>query len=86
MNSWQHAPLHEVGQPLYVWYVPGIYDGHHSIEELGGMVVGSKWVDSQGRNGPYGWLVLLKLDDGSYRSIYECKCITISRKPTPCLA
>lgn len=94
MNSSKEYPLHEVGEPWSVWYMPDMYnrkyfDGPNPtaknarLEEWNGTVVSSKWIDNNKVGEPYGWLVVLQLADGTYRSIYECKCMMISKKPCP---
>ena len=92
MHSSKNHPLHEVGKSWSVWYMPDWYNRSYyngntptarncRIEKRSGIVESSKWIENTEHGKPYGWLVLLKLEDGSYRSIYECKCQMISGIP-----
>lgn len=94
MNSSKNHPLHEVGQPWSVWYMPDMYNRQYfngptptarnaRKQEFNGVVVDSQWIDNSKHGEPYGWLVTIQLADGSYRSLYECKCCLISRNPVP---
>lgn len=89
MHSSKKYPLHRVGENWLVWYMPDYYNRAYyngntptaknaRIETFEGTVVSSKWMDNKKAGHPYGWLVVIKLADGSYRSLYECKCQMIS--------
>lgn len=89
MHSSKQYPLHNVGEIWLVWYMPDWYNRAYyngntptiqnsRIEIFQGTVVSSKWMDNKKAGYPYGWLVVIQLEDGSYRSLYECKCQMIS--------
>lgn len=91
MNSSREFPLAEVGHRMSVWYAEHMYDrslfatehtpsaANFSQESFEGDVVSTKWIDNNEYGKPYGWLFTIRLDDGSYRSLYECKCMMIRR-------
>ena len=89
MHSSKDYPLHNVGEIWLVWYMPDWYNRAYyngntptvqnaRIEIFQGTVVSSKWMDNKKAGYPYGWLVVIQIEDGSYRSLYECKCQMIS--------
>lgn len=91
MNSSKNSPLHKIGDKMSVWYAPDMYNrnlyltthtpsqDNFKIEAFTGEVVDSKWIDNNKSNSPYGWLFTIKLDNGSYRSLYECKCTMMQK-------
>lgn len=92
MHSSKNHPLHTIGQHWSVWYMPDWYNRAYyngntptiqnaRIEKFEGTVVSSKWIENNKAGYPYGWLVVIQLPDGSYRSLYECKCQMISGLP-----
>lgn len=91
MNSSKDYPVHSKGWKMNVWYARDMYNrklyltahtpsqDNFKTEAFTGEVVDSKWIDNNKPNSPYGWLFTMKLEDGSYRSLYECKCTMIQR-------
>lgn len=91
MNSSQKYPLHTIGEKLSVWYATDMYDKNLYVganlpsaqnfktESFTGEVVNSQWIGTNKPNTPYGWLFTVRLEDGSYRSLYECKCTMMQK-------
>ena len=76
---------------MSVWYAPEMYNeklylkphlpsqDNFKTEAFIGEVVDSRWIENNKPNSPYGWLFTIKLEDGSYRSLYECKCTMMQK-------
>ena len=91
MNSSKNHPLAKVGEKLSVWYAPEMYNRklylkpslpsqeNFKTEAFTGEVVDSKWIENNKPSTEYGWLFTVKLEDGGYRSLYECKCTMMQR-------
>ena len=91
MTSSKNYPLHSNGWKMSVWYARDMYNrklyltpytpsqDNFKTETFTGEVVDSKWIDNNKPNHPYGWLFTMKLEDGSYRSLYECKCTMMQK-------
>lgn len=89
MDSSKEYPLAEIDDVLSVWYAPDRYnkslyatehtpsDANFRKESFVGKVVNTKWMHTDKPDTPYGWLFTIQLSDGTYRSLYECKCTMI---------
>lgn len=91
MHSSQNHPLAKIDDTLSVWYAPDMYDrklyatqhtpsaANFRTESFTGKVVNTKWINHSKHNSPSGWLFTVQLEDGSYRSLYECKCTMMQK-------
>jgi hypothetical protein len=91
MHSSKEYPLAKIDDTLSVWYAENMYNRHlyatqHTpsaanfrTESFTGKVVNTKWIENNKPSTPYGWLFTVQLEDGSYRSLYECKCTMMQK-------
>jgi len=91
MNSSHDYPLAKIDDTLSVWYAPDMYNkslyatrhtpsaANFRKESFVGKVVNTRWIDNNKPSSPYGWLFTVQLEDGSYRSLYECKCTMMQK-------
>lgn len=91
MHSSKEYPLAKIDDTLRVCYTPDRYNKSLYVapftpsnanlrkESFVGKVVNAKWIDASKSGMPYGWLFTIQLENGSYRSLYECKCTTLGK-------